>query len=50
MIEELMNMVARAERHAEEIKSTPDDSEALDFYAPRYVYETSNQQALAGVA
>jgi hypothetical protein len=50
MIDELMDMVARAERHAEEIKVAPEPQVEMSYYAPRYLYETVNQHAMAGVA
>lgn len=49
LMDELMNMVARAERHAEEMRVAP-APEAIEYFAPRYLYEATNQHALVGVA
>ena len=51
LMDELTEMVARAERHATELMATPETQpETVAFYAPRYLYGSSNQQALVGVA
>ncbi len=50
MMDELMDMVARAERHAEELRVAPEVVDAVEFYAPRYLYDSANQRALVGVA
>lgn len=50
MLQELMEMVARAEDHAREIKTSEVDELATALYAPALVYERSNQQAFLGVA
>lgn len=50
MIDELMDMVARAERHAAELRAPEPQAETLEFYPSRYLYDTANQQVLVGVA
>jgi hypothetical protein len=48
LLEQLVEMVARAEEHAREMKTA--DAEAVRVYAQAFGYETGNQRALAGVA
>ena len=51
LMDELMQMVARAEQHAQEMKASAEvRPDPVGFYIPRMVYENPNQQALAGVA
>lgn len=51
LMDELMDMVARAERHAEQIKVAPEPQvETMIYFAPPYLYDTANQHALVGVA
>jgi len=50
MMQELMEMVARAEQNAREMKAAEADEMAQALYAPALVYERSNQQAFVGAA
>ena len=51
LMDELMQMVARAEGHAQEMKAAAEvQPDPVGFYVPRLVYEGTNQQVLAGVA
>lgn len=50
MMQELMEMVARAEQHARDMKVEQADELAEALYAPALVFERSNHQAFVGVA
>jgi hypothetical protein len=51
LMEELTQMVARAESHAREIKAAAEvQPDPVGFYVPRLVYDGNSQQVLAGVA
>ncbi len=50
LMDELMDMVARAESHAQEMKTAEVRPEPAGYYVPRFVYESSTQQVLVGVA
>ena len=49
VIDELMEMVARAEDRARG-EMTLGEAEAMEYYAPHFLYEGVGQQAVAGVA
>ena len=50
MLDGLMQLVARAEENARELKASAEEEQADAFYAQAFLYEAANQQALAGVA
>ena len=50
LMDELMQMVARAEAHAQELKTVEMQPEPIRFYAPRFLYESSTQREYVGVA
>lgn len=51
LMDELMEMVARAEEHAKVLKAAEAETEpdSYVFYASRYIYDRT-QHAMAGVA
>ena len=49
MLNELMEMVARAEEHAKELKAEREQPEPYVFYASRFIYD-GQQQAMIGAA
>ncbi len=52
MLDELMEMVARAEEHARTLKAEVAEPapQPYVFYASRYIYDGATQPALVGVA
>jgi hypothetical protein len=51
LMDELMDMVARAEQHAQSTRVAPESKlDEMDYFAARYAYEATNQHALMGVA
>lgn len=50
MLQELMEMVARAEQHAREMRAEQADELAMALYAPALLHESSNRQAYVGAA
>jgi hypothetical protein len=50
LMDELMQMVERAEEHAQELKTLAVQPEPIRFYAPQFPYEKPNQQVYVGVA
>lgn len=51
LMDELMQMVARAEEHAQELKAAEIvEPEPYIAFVSRFIYEGTNQQVLAGVA
>ena len=50
LMEELMQMVARAEEHANEIMAEREQPEAYVFHASRPAYDATTQPALMGAA
>ncbi len=52
MLNELMDIVARAEEHAKALKAAELELEleAYPFYASPYAYDAATQHELAGVA
>ena len=50
LMEELMQMVARAEEHANEIMAEQEQPEAYVFYSSRSAYDATTQPALMGAA
>jgi hypothetical protein len=50
LMDDLMQMVARAEEHAKELKAEPVEPKPYVFYTSRYIYEAAAQTAYAGVA
>ncbi len=51
MLNEIMNMVARAEEHAKELKAEQEKPEPYVFYASRFIYDNATQQhAMVGAA
>jgi hypothetical protein len=50
LMDELMQMVARAEEHANEIKAEQAQPEPYVVYASRLIYDGTTQSALMGAA
>ena len=51
LMDELMQMVARAESHAQALKAAAEvEPEPPGFQASRFIYEGTTQQVLVGVA
>jgi len=50
LLDELMQMVARAEEHATEIKAEQAQPEPYVMYASRLIYDGTTQAALVGAA
>lgn len=52
LLDELMEMVARAEEHARLLKAAEAQAEpeSYAFYASRYIYDGAPQHAMVGVA
>jgi len=51
LMEELMQMVTRAEAHARELKAEQAEPEPYVFYASRLIYDGATQQhAMVGAA
>ena len=50
MLEELVQMVARAEEHARETRVSEPEMHMAPMYMPAYTCEAQNQQVFVGVA
>ena len=51
LMDELMQMVARAESQAQQMKAAPEvEPDPGTYFVPRFAYERTNQQVHAGAA
>ena len=50
MLSELMDMVARAEEHAKQIKVDEEQPEPYALYVSRLIYDQATQHAMMGAA
>ena len=50
LMNELMQMVARAEEHARQLQVEQAEPEPYVFYASRFVYDGTTQHAMVGAA